>query len=278
MTFPVWIAVPWRGRRAAVPLLLATIAVVTAVWLLRSTPMNRLPIVTPVSLFAVFLGTYSVTSILWPSRHWPSSAFDPRLLLLAWIVSGAAVVILFGPFVAVRSFLPIHPPLAIWLIGIAAPELRRHLALGATVAVTIALSGLLAAADWHWASAYPMAVEKIALKYGGSGRTVEFAGHWGWQYYAERAGFRAWDARRLDPSPGSILIVPLRADKQFIHPFIMSRARLLDRIDVPHGPLLLTTWNLSAGFRFYGGDFGQLPWGLSSEPAEEFSVFLFGPP
>ena len=37
---------------------------------------------------------------------------DPRPLLWAWVLGVAAIVIPFAPFVAVRSFLPIQPPLA----------------------------------------------------------------------------------------------------------------------------------------------------------------------
>jgi len=273
MTFPIWPAIDWRGRRATGPAFLALIAAMGTFWLLRSAPMNRAPAVTPALLIAVYLGTFSVASTVWPSRGWPSSAFDPRLLLATWIVSGAAVVILFGPFVAVRSFLPIQPALAIWLLGSSDPAGRRKIALGMTVVVTIGISGLLATADRHWAKTYPEAVETIAKRYAVAGRPVEFAGHWGWQYYAERAGFRAWDARRVDAQPGTILVVPRRADKQFIHPVVMSRARLLDKLEFPHAPFLLTTWNLEAGFRFYGGDFGQLPWGISDEPAEQFSIY-----
>lgn len=276
MTFPVWMAVDWRGRRAVGPSIIALAAALTTFVLLRSAPMNRLPIVTPACLIAVCLGTFGVASILWPVRTWTSGGFDPRFLLGTWIVSGAAVVILFGPFVAVRSFLPIQPALAIWLIGGTETDRGRKFALWATVGVAIVASAMLAAADWHWAGSYPAALRSVVTKYGSSGRPIEFAGHWGWQYYAERAGLRAWDARRIDAPSGTILVVPLRADKQFIHPAVLSRARLIDRMEFPRGPLSLTTWNLKAGFRFYGGDFGQLPWGFSDEPAEQFSIYHLG--
>ncbi len=279
MTFPVWLAVPWHGRRTIGPALLALGAAMTAFWLLRSAPMNRLPIVTPVCLVAMFLGTYSLAGILRPFRSWPSSSFDPRFFLGTWIVSGAAVVILFGPFVAVRSFLPIQPPLAIWLIGSVAAEHRRRIALSATAVVTLTLSAFLALADWHWAKYYEVIAQAIASQSFGPGKpTVMFAGHWGWQYYAERAGFKAWDARRLDSPPGTIVIVPLRADKQFIHPVVLSRAQRISEFEVPHGPLSFTTWNREAGFRFYGGDFGQIPWGFSGELTERFTIYRLGTP
>ena len=92
-----------------------------------------------------------------PVRGWPSGSPDPRIWLATWIFSGAAVVILFGPFVAVRSFLPIHPPLVIWLLGSREPARPGRLALGLTVTLTLVLSTLLAAADFRWAACYPEA-------------------------------------------------------------------------------------------------------------------------
>lgn len=272
-TFPLWLATPWHGRRALGPGLFALAATAIAVWLLRSTPLNRLPMVTPAFLVAVFLGAFSLASIVWPVRRWPSGGFDPRLWLATWIVAGAAVVILFGPFVAVRSFLPIHPPLAIWLLGSRAPDHPRRLSLGMTVALTLLLSALLAATDMRWARCYPSAARSIATEFGDANRPIEFLGHWGWQYNAARAGFLAWDARRLTAPPGTILVIPLRADKQWINPSVMSRFRLIKQLTVPCDPLRLTTWNRKAGFRFYGGDFGQLPWGFSTEPTERFSIY-----
>lgn len=277
-TFPVWLATPWRARRAIGPLLLAGASAGLAAWLIRSAPMNRLPIVTPAFLVAVFLGTFTLAAIARGGRTWPMGTPDPRWWLAAWIASGAAAVILFGPFVAVRSFLPIQPPLVIWLLGGRQPDARRRPGPLLAATVTLALSALLAATDFRWAACYPEAATRIRSRFGGPGRPVEFLGHWGWQYYAERAGFRAWDARRLEVPAGTILVIPLRADRQWIHPAVLARCRLVEQVAVPPGPLALTTWNRAAGFRFYGGDFAQLPWGFSTEPAERFSIFEVGPP
>jgi hypothetical protein len=136
----------------------------------------------------------------------------------------------------------------------------------------------LAAADIRWAVGYRTTAQRLASEWGASGRPVVFLGHWGWQYYAERAGFRPWDARWREPPAGAIVVVPRRADRQWLHPAAASRLRLRERITMPAGPLGLTTWNRDAGIRFYGGDFGELPWGFSFEPAEEFFVSEAGSP
>jgi hypothetical protein len=199
---------------------------------------------------------------------------DLRPLLWTWILGVAAIVIPFGPFVAVRSFLPIQPPLALLLLR---RGTVRRVPVAAALGATAILGAAVAAADYHWAASYPDTVRRLALEWGGRGRPIVFLGHWGWQYYAERAGFKPWDARWRKVQPGTIVIIPLRADPQWIHPEMRDRLQLRQRITIPHGPLGLTTWNRAIGVRFYGGDYGELPWGLSAQPAEEFFVFEAGP-
>ena len=48
-------------------------------------------------------------------------------------------------------------------------------------------------------------------------------------------------------------------------------------LQVDPNPLCLTTWNRRRGIRFYGGDFGELAWGASTEPTETFHVVELGP-
>jgi hypothetical protein len=276
MTFPVWLAVRWRGVRALGAAGLGVLAAALAAWLMRDALRHGPPAVSLAFVAAAGVGTFGLAAVVWPSGGWRKAEFDPRLWLATWIASGAAIVILFGPFVAVRSFLPIEPALAIWLLGARGPAAPRRLGLGLALGVTLVLSVLLFVTDLRWAGCYPDAARAVASRYGRSGHPIDFLGHWGWQYYAERAGFRAWDARRRFATDGTLIVIPLRADKQWIDPAVIHRAARLDRITVPPHPFRLTTWNRRAGFRFYGGDFGQLPWGFSDEPTEQFSVHEVG--
>jgi hypothetical protein len=208
------------------------------------------------------------------SEH-PTTVADPQPLLWAWIIGTLAIVMPFGPFVAVRSFLPIQPPLALLLLsGQRVPRGRR----AAAVALAAVLGMALGVTDYRWASCYPAAAERLATRWGGMGRPVLFLGHWGWQYYAERAGFQPWDARWTEAPRGALVIIPRRADRQSMHPAVARRLQLRDHIVEPPGPFGLTTWNREAGIRFYGGDFGELSWGFSSQPVEEFFVSEVGPP
>ena len=72
--------------------------------------------------------------------------------------------------------------------------------------------GLLALAvtwaDTRLANAARTAATQIRDQYGGRKSTVQFTGHWGFQYYMESYGFTAIDGKGVRMAPGDILILP----------------------------------------------------------------------
>ena len=69
--------------------------------------------------------------------------------------------------------------------------------LAAAGVATAGLGLALGVSDWVFADVYRQEAGRIMAKLVPD-RAVWFVGHWGWQYYAERAGFEAWDARWRD--------------------------------------------------------------------------------
>ena len=280
-TFPIWVLGPSRlTRRGAIGAALAAAFTTLVAAALLGPQWWQRPGLSAAHLAGVGLGAFGFLACAlpcWPVAKPPASAGadDPRPMLWAWILGSLAIVIPFAPFVAVRSFLPIHPPLVLLLLFRRPP---RRGPLAAAIGLSAALGMALAVADGYWAACYPATVRRLAAEWGATRRPVVFLGHWGWQYYAERAGFQPWDARWRDPPAGAIVIVPLRADRQWIHPEALRRLRHRQRIEIPPAPLGLTTWNRTVGVRFYGGDYGELPWGFSDQPAEEFFISEAPPP
>ncbi len=280
-TFPVWVLGPSRlTRRGGIGAGVAAMLIMLVAAALLGPRWWQRPGLSVALLLGVGLGAFSFVACTLPGLPGarpadPACTDDPRPLLWAWVLGSLAIVVPFAPFVAVRSFLPIHPPLALLLL-VRHPARRGPLM--AAIGLSAVLGAALAVADFHWAACYPATVRKLAAEWGPSGRPVVFLGHWGWQYYAERAGFQPWDARWRDAPAGAVVIVPLRADRQGMHPDVARRLLLRQRVQIPPAPLGLTTWNRSVGVRFYGGDYGELPWGLSDQPAEEFFVSEVGTP
>ena len=278
MTFPFWIAVIARTGVHRWSVLAGTVAATVALGLFAYYP-QREPVVSIVFLLAVFVGAASVTAIVrigWARADEPGG-LDPRPLLLLWALGFSAVAVLFAPFVAVRSLLPVCPPLVFLFLRSQRDGSRSRIGGPIALVVSIVLTGLLAWTDYRWAACYPSAVKQIRAELGAQDQPIYFLGHWGWQYYAERAGFLAWDARTRQAPVDALIIVPRRADKQYLQPQVRAQLRPLRTIRVGAHPLRLTTWNRPAGLRFYGGDFGQLPWGFSAEPTEEIYCFSVAP-
>lgn len=268
MTFPVWlIAIFARPRRLAAFLMAAAVAVTAGALAAKHWPwQNAVAFAT-----AAFAGAGLAVRLLVPTRKAEDPArsdWNVYLFLWLWIVGFAAVVILFGPFIAVRSVLPLTVPVAI-LLARAFPDARRCWQFA--IVTSVVLSALLFWTDTRWARSYVFAAEDISGRH--QADTIFFLGHWGWQYYAEQKGMIGWDARMTAVPPGSIVVVPLRADKQFLHPAVLQTLEPVDVHTIQTHPLFLTTWNRRTGIRFYGGDFGELPWGFSEEPTEQFTIY-----
>jgi 4-amino-4-deoxy-L-arabinose transferase-like glycosyltransferase len=274
MTFPVWMTSVLLGRRRVVSLVFGLAGAGTAAWLLSSS-WPRSAWVAAAFLIAVTLGGFGICeTLLAGADNFRGRNTKTKWIVSTWIVTFAAFAVFFGPFVAVRSCLPIQPPLAILAL---CRELSGHAARIATIStitLSATLSALLAWADFRWAAFYPQAVETIVQRHAGRDRPILFLGHWGFQAYAQRSGLLAWDARWSRIPDEAVVVIPITADKQFFDPRVFQQLTPVGaplRLD-PH-PLRLTTWNRSAGIRFYGGDFGEIPWGLSSDATEIISVF-----
>src|SRR5947209_11845653 len=97
------------------------------------------------------------------------------------------------------------------------------------------VGGAIALADLRWARFYPRTVAAIRADHPNA--EIYFSGHWGFQWYAERAGMTAWDIRRFDAPTGSLIAVAQRADPTPLHPLVQQRLHLLREYVLPPASL-----------------------------------------
>ena len=109
------------------------------------------------------------------------------------------------------------------------------------------------------------------------GRRVWFGGHWGFQWYAERAGARVLTLTPPFPQPGDLIVTSLRSDltagiQQLI--FETLGASHLGRTEdrTPGGRLM------SDGAGFYSNYWGLLPWVWSDGPIDTIDLWQVMPP
>ena len=81
-----------------------------------------------------------------------------------------------------------------------------RISLGATACIGL----LLAASDWLYADVYRREARAMQgeLTAAAPGAHVFFRGHWGWQWYATKAGFTRYDPGSTQLGPGDLLVWP----------------------------------------------------------------------
>ncbi|MDE2491585.1 MAG: hypothetical protein KGM24_12130 [Elusimicrobia bacterium] len=197
-------------------------------------------------------------------------------LWAAWIAADSAMLLLAPWNLSGRSMLFLLPPLilssASRLESALEPRrLRRVYA--ASLAGTLALSLALGWVDARYADAQRELAASVQRALIDRGRRVWVNGHWGFQYYMEKAGAVEMDARAggwKEVRPGdavvfpSVNVVTLRRDAGVwrLPPAAVVESRV---------PLRLMSFRSSqAGF--YSNLWGFLPFALSREPIDAFRI------
>lgn len=132
------------------------------------------------------------------------------IFLAVWFFAPLVFSILFTPFQAVRHLIAALPALVfLTLRALGAPPFSlflRRTAVG-MIAVQAVVGLAVNLADYEFAAVYRTFAGEMALEQPVDGAKIWYAGHWGWQFYAERAGFRALAADRPFPGEGDMLIL-----------------------------------------------------------------------
>ncbi|WP_165961132.1 ArnT family glycosyltransferase [Qipengyuania sediminis] len=195
-----------------------------------------------------------------------------RLILLLWIAGGAGFYILLAPFSAVRHLLTVLPAIVLLAcLGMRAglgPRTKR-----AALAASALLSAGIATADFRFAWFYKTQAARIAADLQASGlaqdRTIWTSGHWGWQWYANQAGFRQIDYRTSRPQPGDLFIEAVGVDRQFPK----DRLALEPLRSVVQSSSRASLFCTARPIRFYlsGSRYG--PWSLSMDCRQRIDIY-----
>jgi len=185
------------------------------------------------------------------------------LLALYWSVTARVVLFLLPPLVFGMA--------EIIEEGWEAQGLERFYR--ASLAATAALSLSLAVVDCRYAQAQKEMASQVARRYGASGSKIWCASHWGLQYYLERGGAEELDLDRGGwemVRPGQVVVLS-RANSNVLRPrkpllSNVTRLSLESRIPLR----LISAWTGEGGF--YSNVSGFLPYSLSLEPLDEFTI------
>lgn len=203
------------------------------------------------------------------------------LLLILWLGGQFVFAAFLNWTVNARTMLPLIPPACI-LLARAVERAEKPLFVwggGARgrVLVPLVISGIVSLAvawsDYRWANSGREAVVLLDQAVEQAGRppeSVYFAGHWGFQYYMQRRGFRPLDHHASDLLRGDLLVLP---EKLLQRPVALEHFKEAWAFAIPSLPWLSVHRDKElAGF--YSIVFGPLPFVCVPTSSNEFSVFL----
>ena len=207
---------------------------------------------------------------------------DLTVLFTWWHIALVAFGLLAVPFLAVRHV----------AIGVVAATLLLMRAVeqddhrpggvgywvnGLSAVLAVALGLALADADRRFANWYrdtALRQGRAAVELGKRTRnSAWFFGHWGWVYYAERAGMRLYDPRYCALKKGDLLIFPviLTWKLEYLErPQVRQALRLAQHL-TPRSPNPLRT--ISREVHYYAGGSWNLPWQASDLPMDDFLIY-----
>ncbi len=196
-------------------------------------------------------------------------------LWASWAAAVAALQLAYWSVLA-RFVLFLLPPLALW----AAERLERQWdsarAEGlwkAGAALSFALTWICAVPDWRHAGASRDLARELASAARPAGRVLWCAGHWGLQESVAAAGGRMLDAGRggwEEVRRGDLVVVP-GVNTNVLRPGRPLRANeTIYEIGCLIPVRLISAWTGEGAF--YSSAMGFLPWSISNEPVERFTI------
>jgi 4-amino-4-deoxy-L-arabinose transferase-like glycosyltransferase len=202
-----------------------------------------------------------------PFLDWKRHKNAESLLLLLWIF-GTFLFCVLNWTINARSILPMAPAVAILL-------LRRIETVAASTklnwffATAALLSLLVSLADYQLANSGRAAATTIKKKFGNSSTAVWFQGHWGFQYYAQANGLRAFEATHSQVRAGDLMVLPFNNTN--LIPIPKDKAERLTIIELPAFPWI-ATMGKAVGAGFYMDILGPLPFAFGAVPTEKYYI------
>jgi hypothetical protein len=195
-----------------------------------------------------------------------------RIQLALWVWLLLAAPVIFYIQLPSKYLLPSVPAAAILVVRLI-PEARRETVrwlFPAMAAAEVILGLLIVLGVRDLAQTQRQAVESLVKPRIAMGQHVWFAGHWGFQWYAEKTAARAVTRRPPLPQPGDIIVVSLADHPRFAQEWTFRT--VLDRVPYT-GDGIGRVMDLPAGVGFFSSSFGYLPWAPGAGEATRFEVW-----
>jgi 4-amino-4-deoxy-L-arabinose transferase-like glycosyltransferase len=191
-----------------------------------------------------------------------------RLILVGWTLISLPIVIYVH--MSAKYFVPSAPAVAL-LVALAAREVSGRWAravLGASAAAGLAFGLLIVSADALYADVGRRAAAELIAPRVAQGQQVWFAGHWGFQWYAERAGGRVITRHPPQPRPGDAIVSGTNLHGMRLVRLFPNRQLVTSLVERRPGGRVM-----SRGAGFWSNSWGFLPWAWGEDVVERFDLW-----
>lgn len=204
---------------------------------------------------------------LWTRRD------PPSLLLVLWILGVFVFATMVNWTVNGRSFLPLVPAMGILVarrVEQLYPDLKHSWRVLGFALPAALISLCLSTSDFNSANSVRAAATRLCAKHQKPGSTLWFQGHWGFQYYMEKLGAKAFNLQGTRVNHGDIIVIPTNMSNVVDPPWDLIR--LIDTLEyLPNARY--ATMNSSVGAGFHAGAFAPLPFAAGQIEPDRFYVF-----
>ena len=255
-----WVLLRWRPILARWSVLFAA-AVVTSVLLYVARPKGS-PWLVPVATLSI---AALVDVLLDALRKRDSTQFTLGIWLLLALPTA---IYLHLP----SKYCLASAPAAAILVARAmasAPRLGRAV-LAATTAASVLLGVAILRADATFAGLGRTAAQTLIAPAVARGHRVWYVGHWGFQWYAERAGARFFPVTPPFPRTGDLVVACVNCEP---HLWVDEMGELVPLKRVRHRDPGGRVMDRATGSGFFSNTWGYLPWSWGDSVVDGFDVF-----
>jgi hypothetical protein len=140
--------------------------------------------------------------------------------------------------------------------------------MSAGAAAGLVLGLLIVSADARFADLGRRAAAELIAPRVAQGQRVWFAGHWGFQWYAEQAGARILTLAPPDPQPGDAIVsATLTYGSHLVRRYPTRRLVTSIAEQRPGGRVM------TSGAGFWSNSWGYLPWARGHDLVERFDLW-----
>ena len=222
--------------------------------------------ISSIILYAVFLmaGSLVIFSTIYiVYKNFNHFNVQIKLLSIA-LLSLSGFLVVFAPFMASRHLLLILP-FVLWILK---PFFQKapKVILNLTLFISISLGLILGLSDWFYADYY----RKTALSSSKNqnSNVVYTRGHWGWQWYSKKEGFKEYGKDSTILKVDDLIIGPVNISKQDLHPSLV-----VETVYKENPPFnLLTFFSGNDYASMYNASAKRTSWKLSKQPIDTIVI------